>query len=376
MMISFSISDFSLALTAPIQVGAFTLSTREGVRLIIRDEDGFTGIGECLPLPGLHQESVQECEAQLRTVLPKLSAHPIDYSKFSMTQSFLGLPFLGLMDGLNFDLTSEGIKLFPSVEFGIEQALLSLCIQRDSSILKRIFRQSEEKFSVPMNRLLIPNRDTLNHPQSVVDETLALGFTTLKVKVGRFSIEEEVLFLNQLTQLSQGKLTLRLDGNCLFDQKDYEKFTHSLDKSAVEYIEEPIKLELNSRSIYQHSPLPIALDESLASYLTELESSLPAQVQAIVVKPSTLGGIHRTVNLIHLANKMHLKCILSSAFDSGWSIATYALLSQLLHTKTAMGFDTYKYLETDVLRERLVERNGSLHVRKKVFTDDFKSISR
>jgi O-succinylbenzoate synthase len=265
-------------------------------------------------------------------------------------------------------LKNIDMPLYPSVSFAIEQALLYFCIKKRPMILRKFFRMTTDSFSTPVNALIILNADTLNDLKTIANTLIKDGYSTVKLKVGRFSIEQEAKFIRELYLHLGDQCKIRLDGNRLFSKETFLKFSEAIQEVPIEYIEEPLIEAISSRELYDNSPIPVALDESLQNYIIEFKSghSLPHSVNAFVVKPTTIGGIHETVKMINFCHQVGLKCVLSSAFDSGWTLSTYALLSQLSQSATAMGLDTYKYLATDVLNEKLNYSHGKLTILKEI----------
>jgi O-succinylbenzoate synthase len=357
-MLIATITSLSFPLKMSIQVNQVNIAIRNGYRIVLKDDSGWSGVGECIPLPGLHLETHLECLEQWENIQDQVQASKLNSSQFDLSK-----PYFGLL--------AVDREVHPSLEFAIEQALLTLYIRKNPATLKDVFNVRGCELSTSVNGLLILNQNSVDHVQEIASQVKLDGFQTLKIKVGRYSSQVEVDFLKRLNSCLEGSCQLRLDGNGLFNRENFFSFVNLLKDENIEYFEEPLPRSsiAFSREEYDDSPLSIALDESLPAYLEEIRAGipLPKRVTAWVIKPTVIGGIHKTVNLIRLGRQLGIKCILSSTFDSGWTIATHALLAQLITAKAAMGLDTYKYLEKDPHQDQLNYSDGRLRIATDLF---------
>ena len=340
---------FEIPLVTPIQVKNHVVSQRSGFRIFLKDPTtGVTGTGECTPLPGLHTESVEECLKRWISIEPRIRELRLKYEGFD-----LRLPGLGLL-GLEF-------SGFPSLEFAIEQALLDLVIQTRPEKVRT-------SSSTPINALLILDEPSFNKVDEYASYLLESEYKAVKIKIGRHPLKKEIQFIKTLNQSLRQRCQIRLDGNCLFDEAGFRNLVDLLDGESIEYIEEPLELSsgsdlASSRMIYQESPIPIALDESLHAYVEDYKRgiSLPKAVSAFVVKPTTLGGIHKTVQTIDLCNQNQLSCVISNAFDPIHTLRALSLLAGLVEKETCMGLDTYRYFSQESIKGQVEFSAGRLH---------------
>ncbi len=360
-MISARIFPIHLFLKTPIEFQGIPYRSRSGFYISLSDNKNNFGFGECMPLPGFHKENLNDCLNQWHKI-----KNTLEFDKINFNDLNLGAPYLGLLKVHD--------DLHPSLQFALDQALLTLFLRTNPEGLRQLFRTEAEEFSTLVNGILIPSKNSVYEVEQIAQATMNEGFQTLKIKVGRLPPDFEIFLIQKLNQCFNGKVQLRLDGNQLFTYRSFEKFSKQLIGEPIEYFEEPIhpKFASKSKEIYDDSPLPIALDESIPLYLSNLEKELdlPKNVNAIVVKPTLIGGLYQTIRLLNICKARKIKFVLSSTFDSGWTIATYGLLSQLSEEKTAMGLDTYKYLETDILKERLHYFNGRLWLNAKFWSQE------
>ena len=100
----------------------------------------------------------------------------------------------------------------------------------------------------------------------------------------------------------------------------------------------------------RESGLRVALDETLA------ESGEPeivgSWVEAVVLKPTVLGGIATTIRTARLTREAGARVVLSAAFESGVGQRGVAALAASTGGEAA-GLDPYARLKEDVLERRL-----------------------
>jgi len=93
----------------------------------------------------------------------------------------------------------------------------------------------------------------------------------------------------------------------------------------------------------------VALDESLSGIEPEaLEDH--GYARAVVLKPTLLGGMIRTLRFARLATRLGARPVLSSAYETGvGTSALVALAAAVGDEEVPAGLDTYRRLAEDVL---------------------------
>jgi O-succinylbenzoate synthase len=99
--------------------------------------------------------------------------------------------------------------------------------------------------------------------------------------------------------------------------------------------------------------VPVALDESLARIEPqELEEQRYAR--AVVLKPTLVGGILRTLRLAQSALRLGMMPVFSSAYESGVETAALvALAAGIGDRPVPAGLDTYRRMAGDLLETTL-----------------------
>lgn len=310
---SIAVSDYRIPFVKPMRIGSRILNYREGLIIHLMDEQGNDGYGEIAPLEGFSKETVQQARNQ------------IQYLK-GITPEVL-----------------RNNRLFPSVRFGIETALIELMEKRENRWLSEVFGNFPDR-EVAVNGLLHVPKEGIRDLKGEVEKLIHEGFKYIKIKVGRSSLESDIETIRDVTMHLPPGIMLRLDVNRLWDYETALKFGKAIDSQFIEYIEEPFVDIRQIPDFYSLTHIPVALDESLDNIDTQ-HIEIPSGVEAFVLKPSILGGIAITRQWIDYCKRKHLKPVISSCFEAGPGFRMLIKLAMSVDfIETAFGLDTLKYL--------------------------------
>ncbi len=344
-----SIYRFSIPLKRTIRVSSRDIGSRDGYIIVIRDESGNIGFGEVAPLPGLDDITPEYCLGELKNFAESSQGEPINLMNWNPRA-----PFMGLLDlpGSYSDLSL----------FGIESALLFLFLKQPDFPAKNYFGDLSMGISLPVNGLFFPHESEKNAEEQY-DALVKSGYETVKVKVGRIPEETEINQIRNLAGRMGKQIKLRLDGNRSLEPDALDRYSRALKGLEIEYFEEP----LEDASLYGKIKHRIALDESAADYLKPEgvdTRKFPGNITAFIIKTSRFKGLNGIFRAIDAANSAGIKTVLSSTFNTGAGISALALAEPRLDAelKTSHGFDTYRYLESDLLKERLSLGNGMITI--------------
>jgi O-succinylbenzoate synthase len=340
--------SYTLPLTKPLRLRHHTITHRQGLLLRINDIDGHLGWGETAPLPGFSTESYVEAIRQIIDLHALLTDVEIPDSATRL-------------DGSVSNLT-ESMNLLPSVQFGVESAILNLLANAAHTPLC-VLLGGEQSPSVALNALA---SGTTREILRVATEAAGNGFRAIKVKVGRNPLVDEISLVTRLSQNlknTDASVTLRLDANRAWDFDEAAWFAEGIADCAIEYIEEPCATLEDSLKVARNTGLPIALDESL----TDLQPQQLEDVQgcaAVVLKPTLLGGVEKSTTWARQAQKIGIKAVMSSSFESSLGILTLAhMAATMSDDQTPHGLDTLDWFEQDLLVPPLTITNGALELR-------------
>ena len=346
----FEVYRYGLPFSSPLVLKGATLHHREGFILKLFDDSGNEGRGEISPLPGFSREDLDEAGGQLGGLCRKTTGWEL---AAETTRSG------GLARAL------ERLEPAPSVRFGFELAVHNLYAAATGIQLPGLISDSPAD-TVSLNGLLS------GPPEAVLDEAGRLreaGYRTVKLKVGGRPVEEEISLVRELNEVLGDDVKLRLDANRQWSLDKAGAFARGIKGIPLEYIEEPLADSSGLSSYAREYGVPVALDETLVGMPPE-DLTDHGYARAIVLKPTLLGGISRTLQLARRAQDLGITPVLSSAFETG--VGTLGLLALATGTGAGgapAGLDTYRRLAEDVIRPPLdlgprVEIPGMFAVRR------------
>lgn len=325
---------YQLQFKIPAGTSRGTLQSKDTYFLIIENK-GKIGIGECALFKGLSADDRPDYEEKLQWVCDQLS-----------NNNFMVLPYL---------------TEFPSIQFGIEQAIISLGSEDGFNLFPSDFTRGNA--SILINGLIWMGDESLMMHQ--VDEKIKAGFTTIKLKIGALDFKKECSLLKAIREKYSSKdIEIRVDANGAFTLENaLEKLNH-LANYQIHSIEQPIKPKQweAMAQLCKKSPIPIALDEELIGVFYQqdkiklLETIKP---QFLILKPSLLGGIAGCNNWIQLSANQRIGWWITSALESNIGLNAIAQYTFNLGNPLPQGLGTGS-LFTNNFESPLTVENGFL----------------
>lgn len=302
--------------------GAFGL--REGWLARLETDCGLIGYGDCAPLPEAGTESMASAAAGLADwagVLPGMA------------------PEAALVR-----LDAETRRM-PAVCCGLETALLDLLAQQAALPLARWlspFSVPSVKVNAALGRL---DRQVMARARVAVAE----GYAVLKLKVGLAAPHDELAMLRDLAGILPAGVSLRLDANQAWSERQASDFLAALAGLPVESVEEPLACpDVGSLGRMQADvPFPLAADESLLKLGADALLDL-RPVRRIVLKPMALGGLRPALALAHRAREAGLECVVTTTVDSAAGVCASLHLAAAVANELAHGLATSAWLARDV----------------------------
>lgn len=343
---SLQVYTYSLPLTNPIVVKKISLNTRQGLILEFINKNNQAGYGEIAPLPGFNREQWKDSLSEIKRFGNFLLKQEINDSLLEPSGRF--------------QHWMNDLKISPSIRFGIEMGLVNLQATSQQLQLYELFSSRIPK-EVEVNALLSEN--VLNI-KSAAKKLRAEGYQTIKLKVGRYTLEEDLRRLQQLWEVGGKELKIRLDANRAWSLSEAVRFGNSIRDLEIEYIEEPLRDPSQLSSFFQNCGVPLALDESLTTIEPE-HYCWDSSIKAIVLKPTIVGGLARSIQIIKSAQSAGIYPVFSSAFESGLTLSFLAQLAAVFSPPgCAAGLDTFKWLKEDLLEKPFRVRQGRVEVKK------------
>lgn len=314
------------------------LKTKE-TWFILLEENGKKGIGECGILRTLSVDDRPDYEDKIAWVCQNIH---------------LGLAAL-----------LQETRKFPSIQFGLEQAFLSLSSETPFSLFPSAFTTTEEAINI--NGLIWMGSE--DFMKSQIKEKLAQGFKCIKMKIGAIDFETELSLLKSIRkEFSAGDIELRVDANGAFSPQEALEKLKRLSQYQLHSIEQPIKarqLQEMAR-LCEETPLPIALDEELIGVFDvtkKKETLLTINPQYIILKPSLVGGFKGSQEWIDLANENEIGWWITSALESNVGLNAIAQWTYTLQNPMPQGLGTGS-LFTNNFDSPLEVKNGYLQYNK------------
>jgi o-succinylbenzoate synthase len=333
----------------PLSMLGQTLTHREGLLLELTSGDK-CGWGEIAPFPGLSSETIRDVIDFFRRNLPLLQG------RFFQADDWRSL--LQQVKKLNFP--------YPSVQFGVDTAMLHLFAEQHAQPLAGLFGCAGRKYILSNGLVTGTSPENL---LETVQRLLGEGFNTLKIKVGRFSVEQEIELVRAIRHTASNAVQLRLDANRAWTLKEALRFAKGIDHAQIEYIEEPVNRLQDLEEFCRRTLLPVALDESL---LEAMHLPHRLKIAAFILKPGIHGGVAGIIRLMSEAEQCGALPVLSSPFLSAFGLRMAVLLAAFTPPDAVMGLDASSVLEKDFLCSPLVFQNGKsaiAELEQKLFLD-------
>jgi o-succinylbenzoate synthase len=311
------------------------LKTKETWFIII-EEQGKRGVGECGILRTLSYDDVSEYEEKL---------------KWTCENIHLGLSVLW-----------TNLLAFPSIQFGVEQAFLSLNNTTPFELFPSEFSKGND--SIPINGLVWMGEEEFMKQQ--IQEKLRQGFSCIKMKIGAIDFETELKLLKSIRkEYSKSDIELRVDANGAFSPENALEKLKVLSELDLHSIEQPIKQQqINEMArLCKESPLAIALDEELIGVfdVTKKKNIIQTiQPQYIILKPSLVGGFKGSNEWISIAKENNIDYWITSALESNVGLNAISQWTYALGSKMPQGLGTGG-LYTNNIDSPLEVENGKLH---------------
>lgn len=314
------------------------LTTKETWFIILRD-NAKVGVGECGILRTLSIDDRPNYEEKLKWVC----------------------------DNIHLELQALLAELieWPSIQFGLEQAFLSLASKNPFLLFPSEFTNSQEAINI--NGLIWMGDE--NFMKSQIREKLETGFDCIKMKIGAIDFETELSLLRSIRkEFSPSDIELRVDANGAFTPNSALEKLNQLSEFHIHSIEQPIKQgQLHEMALLcEQTPLPIALDEELIGVFDEENKTKLLQTinpQYIILKPSLVGGYKGSKEWIDLATENNIGWWITSALESNIGLNAIAQWTYTLGSSMPQGLGTGS-LFTNNFESPLEVKNGYLHFNK------------
>ncbi len=350
-VLSTRLTPFRIPFRSPLATGHGVLKERAGALLVIEAEGDLRGHGEVAPLDGFPTESLDEA-------IGALSGLSVD---------LVGME-LPTHDALDADsqhtrvwrdaLTKLGGRR-PAARAALDGALLDLAAQgagvRVCDLLSKRLGV-EPRAEVEVNALIggaTPAKAAFEAATAV-----SKGHRTLKLKLRGAHIAADLERLATVRAAVGEEVRLRVDANGSLTVEQALAIGDDLQALAVEYIEQPVSTDDPGvlARLRDRLPVPIAADESAASFADARRVIEAGAVDIVVLKPSIVGGPRASMALLEAARKASVHVVVTSALESAVGVgAALQLAAALPKRAPACGLATASWLADDLAKPLAIE---------------------
>lgn len=309
--------------------------TEKETWFLFLEKDGKKGIGECGVLRGLSYDDRLGYSDKMQWVCDNIH--------------------------LGKEVLWESLREWPSIQFGVEQAFMSIESKNPMLLFPSAFTSGME--SIPINGLVWMGTPEFMKQQ--IDEKLQEGFRCIKLKIGAIHFQEELQLIRYIrSHFSPETIEIRVDANGGFDLSDALDKIHQLSEFKIHSIEQPIKQKQydSMAELCRKTSLSIALDEELIGVIhyNDKENLLrKIRPQYLILKPSLIGGIKGSEEWIEVAKKLNISWWVTSALESNVGLNAIAQWTFTLKNSLPQGLGTGS-LYTNNITSPLVVKKGHL----------------
>jgi o-succinylbenzoate synthase len=319
-------TPYSLKLKIPFSTAKNIITKRNGFIVEIKDENGLIGKGDTAPFPEFGTESFERTESFLSVFQDDIK---IDENNF--------------FNSIHSEL--KIIEKLPTLRHAIEQAIIDIYAQQKNQNIFALLGFNYSKIidvNAAIGFLSIPEAS------AKASNLVANGFKTLKLKCGRGNFREDFEIISAIREKVGDNINIRIDINGKWNLRQALKNIYELEPFNLEYIEQPVNALDDFSILRNHSSIPLAADESIRS-ISEAQHFISANcVSILVLKPMMIGGLLPTIQIIQLAEKNGIDCVITSSFESVIGRANAVIAGAMTKNNFAHGLGTAEYFEKDL----------------------------
>ena len=298
---SVEVIPYALPFREPYMTARGTLTRREMVLLRLRDEDGFEGLGEAVPLSLRGGVTIAD-------VVRELERTPLSIADALAGRSAIER---GVLRGV-------GAGLSLPARCALSTALLDLTEKRDRT-----------DAAATLSPCAATRRWSPGRPPAVAQEALrwaADGFGTFKLKVGA---GEDVAQVEAVREALGPEAKIRLDANAAWSLEEATAILAAVEPLGIELVEQPVATIEEAARLAATTSIPLAGDESIVT-VVDAEAAVAAGAFATTgIKLSKVGGIEAGAEIDAV-----LPAYVASALDGPVGIAAGRRLAARIDVAT------------------------------------------
>jgi len=320
-------SPYLLLLNKPFTTSKSTINERKGFIISIKNQNGLEGIGDACPLPEFGSESFDEAESVLKNLKLKLE---IDLNNIAGSLNIILAQF----------------EKTPAVRHGIEQAVLNLiCKEKRTTINELLNIKLKNEIEVNAVIGFNPVEETVR----LSKEFISQGYKTLKIKCGRDDFKEEFACLEGIRTEAGSEIKLRIDVNGKWNLNQAIHNLNAMESIQLEYAEQPVSNLNDMKELKKNCRIPIAADESVRSKDDAKKIINEKAADVLILKPMMIGGLLPTLEIIDLAHKNKVDCVVTTSFESAIGRTNAVIAASYTQNNMAHGLGANNLFTKDLI---------------------------
>lgn len=296
-----------LRFARPVRTARGEFGVRDSVLLELRDADGVRGFGEAAPWPGFGTEGAEQSLALLveaKLLLRGQEVEPGDWPR-ALDSHFAAAPAArAALQGALWDLAARRADRPLAAELAARLGPSQLLGSRE------VLRE------VPVSVLLTSDEPAAL--RAAATRARESGFRAVKIKLGTATLADDVARARAAREGLGPGLRLRGDANGAWSLSAARAAVEALAPFDFDYVEQPLASDdfEGFAELHRDAPLRLAADESVATEAGAMRLLDAGAVDVVVLKPATLGGAARALELAARARRAGIEVVFSHTFES------------------------------------------------------------
>jgi o-succinylbenzoate synthase len=320
----------------PVRTSAGEFRERRSVLLALTDADGRTGYGEAAPWPGFGTETVEQSLATLETTCGLVPGTDLEAGDWPVEVA------------LNLRNASAARAAFQGALWDLSARLADVPLA--TQLARRVLPAGTAASTVVATHALLLAAD----PAELREEAARArdeGFRAAKLKLGAAALADDVARARAARIGLGPDLRLRGDANGAWTGPQAAAALESLAEFDFDYVEQPVaphEIAALAR-LCERSPVRVAVDESVATEEDALRLIASGAAAVYVLKPATLGGPARVLEIARMVQQSGAEVVFSHAFESAVGARHAVHCAAALGAQSAVhGLDTAGLFGNDV----------------------------
>ena len=292
-----------LRFARPVRTAQGEFTERACVLFELRGADGVVGYGEAAPWPGFATETAEQSLAILRAAAASFGGVEIEPGQGDLplaAQLATAPASRAAVHGAIWDLAAR------LAGRSLADHLAASGGPQRGAVLRH----------VPVSALLVAE-----DPDALRDEAArarATGHRAAKLKLGVATLAQDVARARAARDGLGPEVALRGDANGAWDECQARAALEALAELDFDYVEQPLPArDIDGLAALRGwSPVRLAADESVATEQGALRLLAAGAVDVMVLKPATLGGPARALEIAGQAHRAGVGVVFSHAFES------------------------------------------------------------